>query len=256
MKTVVFTDLDGTVLDENYSFHNVKPIIDQLLSFKVAVVVCSSKTRKEIEFYRKSLCLSDPFISENGGAVFVPKNYFEGLAAFNKKTKKYNIIELGLPYLELRKKLLNISFRTGCKLIGFGDMTVEEVSHDNGLRVELAALAKQREYDEPFRIGGCDEEKLLEAAEDEGVEVTKGDRYYHLKGKHNKGTAVVKLKELYVKKFSQILTVGVGNSANDLSMLKVVDLPFFGEKREPLGEVWKKILDVVADENIEGQKFT
>lgn len=242
MKTVVFTDLDGTVLDEKYSFRDVKSIIDQLTSLSAAVVICSSKTRKEIEFYREVLNLRDPFISENGGAIFAPKGYFKGVHVFNKKTKKYDIVELGVPYVELRRKLRNISAQTGCRIIGFGDMSIEEVSRDSGLQVELAALAKQRDYDEPFRVVGCDEKKLLEAAEAEGVEVTRGDRYYHLKGKHDKGAAVEKLKELYVWRFSQIRTIGVGNSANDLSMLKAVDLPFFREKNESLGELWKKIL--------------
>ncbi|MGF3522296.1 MAG: HAD-IIB family hydrolase [Candidatus Bathyarchaeia archaeon] len=250
MKTVVFTDLDGTVLDEKYSFSEVKPVIDQLTSQNVAVVICSSKTRKEIEFYRQVLNLSDPFISENGGAVFVPKGYFKGADVFNKKTEEYDIIEFGVPYVELRRKLRNISSRTGCRIIGFGDMSLEEVSRDSGLRVELAALAKQREYDEPFRVAGGDEKKLLKAAEAEDLEVTRGDRYYHLKGKHDKGTAVERLKELYVGRFSQIRTIGVGNSANDLSMLKVVDLPFFREKNELLWELWKKVLKEAADQNI------
>lgn len=246
MKIVVFTDLDGTVLDEKYSFQDVEPIITHLLSLNVAVVLCSSKTRTEIEFYRKMLNISDPFISENGGAIFTPKNYFE-VANFDKQTKEYDIIELGIPYAELRKKLQNIRAKTGCKLIGFGDMSAEEVAKDSGLSVELAGWAKQREYGEPFRVLDCNEKKLCAAAKDEGLFITKGDRYYHLKGENDKGAAVKRLNEVYEKNFGQTQTIGVGNSANDLPMLDVVDAPFFREKDEPVDVPWKKILAKIVN---------
>jgi len=32
--------------------------------------------RKEIEYYRKKLDNNHPFISENGGGIFIPKGYF------------------------------------------------------------------------------------------------------------------------------------------------------------------------------------
>ena len=248
MKTVVFTDLDGTVLDEKYSFQEVQPIITQLLSLDVAVVLCSSKTRTEIEFYCKALNISDPFISENGGAIFMPKNYFR-FVAFDRQSREYDIIELGIPYAKLRQKLQSIRAKTGCKLVGFGDMSTEEVAKDSGLSVELAMWAKQREYGEPFRIVNCDEKQLFEAVKAEGLYVTKGDRYYHLKGKNDKGTAVARLKEVYVKNFGQIRTIGVGNSSNDLPMLDVVDAPFFREKTEYVDAPWKKILEKVVTQN-------
>jgi len=245
MKTIVFTDLDGTVLDEKYSFQDVKPIITQLVSLEVAIVLCSSKTRTEIEFYRNKLSLNDPFISENGGAIFISKNYFRNVD-FNKQTDGYYVIELGIPYSELREKFQDMKTKTGCKCVGFGDMTVEELSNETGLNLELAEWAKQREYGEPFRIVSCSEKQLFEAAKAERLDITKGDRYYHLKGKNDKGKAVLRLKEMYAKNFGQIQTIGVGNSSNDLPMLDVVDAPFFREKTEAVNAPWKKILSKVV----------
>jgi mannosyl-3-phosphoglycerate phosphatase len=195
------------------------------------------------------LNLNDPFISENGGAVFIPKNYFR-FVDFNKQTNKYDIIELGVPYSELRKKFQNIRRKTGCKLVGFGDMTVEELSNNSGLSVELAEWAKRREYGEPFIVVNCKENQLYEAVKAEELYLTKGDRYYHLKGKNDKGKAVVRLTEAYIKNFGQIRTIGVGNSPNDLPMLDVVDLPFFREKNEPVDAPWKKILNKVVDKKV------
>ena len=83
---VVFTDLDGTLLDENYSYKETLPIISRLLELGFRIVLCSSKTRREIEFYRKVLGIDDPFISENGAAIFVSRDYFGQNQVYAKHT--------------------------------------------------------------------------------------------------------------------------------------------------------------------------
>lgn len=73
-KTIVITDLDGTLLDQTYSFEGARPAITLLKEKRVPVVLCSSKTRPEIELYRERLGFKDPFIVENGGAIYIQSN--------------------------------------------------------------------------------------------------------------------------------------------------------------------------------------
>ena len=75
-KNVIFADLDGTFLDDKYEYSEIKPIVNQLSALGRSVVFCSSKTRNEIEFYRKIAGLNEPFVAENGAAIFIPKHYF------------------------------------------------------------------------------------------------------------------------------------------------------------------------------------
>ncbi len=49
MKTIIFTDLDGTLLDEDHSINKTKPTLKQIKALDIDIVFCSSKTRKEIE---------------------------------------------------------------------------------------------------------------------------------------------------------------------------------------------------------------
>jgi len=247
-KIVTFTDLDGTLLDEKYSYQNVKPVIDQLLILNAAIVFCSSKTRAEIEFYRKKMRINDPFISENGSAIFIPREYFRFKYTYTRQTSDYDVIELGAAYAIVREKLELAKKKSAAKIIGFGDMTEEEIAEDSGLPLEMARLAKRREYDEPFRIVEGSEKEILDTIIKEGCRYTKGERYFHMLGKTDKGKAAAILKGLYVKRFRKLITYGIGDSPNDLPMLEVVDIPIFVKEtsREYRREaLWKGLLNQI-----------
>ena len=257
-KIVLFADLDGTLLDEKYSYQNVKPVIDQLLILNVAIVFCSSKTKAEIEFYRRKMRINDPFISENGSAIFIPKGYFQFDYSFTRQTHKYNVIELGAAYSTVRETLNKVKERSAAKIIGFGDMTEKEIAEDSGLPQELAKLAKRREYAEPFRIVEGNEKEILDSITKENSRYTKGGRYFHILGNTDKGKAVTILKNLYATRFHELITYGIGDSPNDLPMLKMVDIPIF--VREPSREckreaVWKGILNQIRANSAENKSI-
>ncbi len=245
---MIFTDLDGTILDEKYSCQKVKPLISQLQALAVPIVICSSKTRAEIEFYRKEMGLAEPFIPENGSAIFIPEGYFSYSYKFTKHTENYDVIELGIPYSIVRKKFANVKLNCKAEIAGFADMTAENLAADSGLTGQLAKLAKMREYEEPFRIINGDEKQVLAAIKQEGLNCTRGGRYFHLLGNCNKGKAVAVLKDLYVREFGEIITFGVGNSRNDWEMLNIVDVPFLVRNNvngKDAFDIWKRILELV-----------
>ncbi len=244
---VVFTDLDGTLLDDNYSFAKAKPIIDQLLALNGRIVFCSNKTRLELEYYREKLAIKDPFSSENGAAIFLPKGYFKLNNIFTKQTQQYDVIELGTAYSTIRQALEKISKMSACTVLGFGDMTAEEVAKDTGLPLEQARLAKQREYTEPFRILNGPKEALLNLIKQGGLSYAQGARYFQLTGNHDKGKVVSILKALFSEEFGSLKTFGVGNESNDLPMLNLVDSSFFVDKTERLQEVWAELLAEVKN---------
>jgi mannosyl-3-phosphoglycerate phosphatase len=242
-KIVIYSDLDGTILDETYSFTDIQPIIQKLKALNTDIVLNSSKTRSEIEHYRTKLSVNDPFISENGSAIFIPKHYFKAPYKSAKESSQYNIIELGTPYSILRKKLEAIKRTSKAKIVGFGDMTTEEIAEDTNLPNNLAKLAQKREYDEPFRIVNGKESLVLEAIAAQGLLCTKGGKYYHLMGNTDKGKAVKVLTEIYLKEFNRTLTIGVGDGPNDQPMLAEVNKPYLIKDKQSL-PVWKKILEI------------
>lgn len=233
---IIFTDLDGTVLDfSTYSVEISRPTIEKLIKRKIPIIFCTAKTRLENEYYHKKLNIRDPFIVENGSAIFIPKHYFNFHFNYDKENEDYYIIELGIEYKKLRKGLENIRKETSFDMVGFGDMTLEEVAKDTGLNIEMARLAKKKEYNESFKFNESkDKEKILfEKVKQHGFNITHGGRYYNIFGKNaDKGRAVEILTKLFKKRFSKVVTIGIGDSLNDLPMLKIVDFPILVKNKE------------------------
>jgi len=223
-RLVIFTDLDGTLLHpKTYSYADALPALDLVRERNIPLVVCSSKTRAEIEVYRNRLRNGDPFIVENGGGIFIPEGCFP-FPIEGKAHNGYQLISLGMPYGEIRKQFTALRERLGTQARGFGDMTPEEIAALTGLSREEAVLAKQRDFDEPFIFEGDPDERFLQAIEGAGLSWTQG-RYFHLMGNHHKGKAVNILKALFERIYTTVMTLGLGDSLNDLPFLLAVDKP-------------------------------
>ena len=246
----IFTDLDGTLLHpKTYSFEAALPALNLIKEKNIPLILCSSKTRAEIEVYREKFKNNHPFISENGGGIFIPEGYFsetpspqpspargEGgvdliipppLTGGGKgEGGKYSIIILGRPYSEIRNVFIGIRNRLKIKARGFGDMSAKEIAALAGLTLTEAKLAKQRDFDEPFLFeeGEMRIHEFLKAIENTGLHWTQG-RFYHILGDNDKGKAVTMLKEFYKKAYGRIKTIGLGDKFNDLSLLQEVDYP-------------------------------
>ncbi|MDH5706289.1 MAG: HAD-IIB family hydrolase, partial [Candidatus Aminicenantes bacterium] len=196
---LIFTDLDGTLLDHHtYSFEPALPALKALKEKNIPLIICTSKTRAEIEKWRLELDNDHPFISENGGAIFIPKGYFSHKFCFEREKNNYLVIELGTPYAQLKETLNQIRRSLQLKIKGFGDQSPEEVADLCGFSLEEARLAKKREYDEPFLP---DEEsaiqKIQEMASLSNLQVTRGGRFFHLMGENDKGKAIRLLSDIY-----------------------------------------------------------
>ena len=234
VKVIIFSDLDGTLLHpKTYSFDAARPALDLIRRKNIPLILCSSKTRAEMEVYRERLDNSHPFICENGGGIFIPKDYFKsvGWAAPTVPSNRDDIIAIGTPYEELRKAFLKLKQELNAKVVGFGDMTGREVAAISGLSEEEATLAKQREFGEPFIFEGVTDDRFLKAIEERGLHWTQG-RFFHIMGENDKGKAVKILKHLYGKAVGEVITIGLGDGFNDLPMWKEVDHPVLIPKED------------------------
>jgi mannosyl-3-phosphoglycerate phosphatase len=229
MQDIIFTDLDGTLLhSKTYSYDEAKPALDMICRRDIPLIFCSSKTRKEIETYRRRLGNRHPFIAENGGGIFIPAEYFP-FAVDGELRNGYAVVPLGASYNEIREVFTQLREKLAARVKGFGDMTVNEVAALTGLSFDEAVLAKDREYDEPFLLPHESHDQFLTAITNQGLRWTKGS-FYHILGNSDKGKAVRLLKQYYEKKYGGIRTIGLGDAFNDLPLLKEVDFPVLVQK--------------------------
>lgn len=224
---IVFTDLDGSLLDRNtYSFEAARPALERLAQLGIPLVFVSSKTRAELSFWRSATGNIHPFVVENGGAIVIPESYFSGSIPAQWPSQAAELVELGTSYTHLVSELQRASRVTGCPTRGFNDMTVEEVAGQFALSLDQAAMAKQREFDEPFFV--LDESRrqaLLEEIERVGLKCSAGGRLLHLSGRSDKGTAVRELIRRYAAAWGPVSTFGLGDGMNDLPLLASVSTP-------------------------------
>ncbi|WP_010134870.1 HAD-IIB family hydrolase [Ochrovirga pacifica] len=235
MRKMVFTDLDGTFLNhDDYSFEPSLNAVSVLKEKKIPLIFTTSKTRKEVEILQKEVGIQEPFIVENGAALFVPKGYqdfdFSFLDVFDAN---YYVYMLGVPYG--KTVAFYNRYKEAFGMHGFSDMDLPQVAECTGLKEKDAVLSKNRDFTEPFLWEQEERlEELSDLALEYGLKITKGGRFYHLIGAgQDKGKAVAKCVALFQDLFQHpISSIGLGDGENDIPLLENVDIPIAIQNHE------------------------
>jgi mannosyl-3-phosphoglycerate phosphatase len=216
----VVTDLDGSLLDEaDNCCDGAREALDALTAAGVRLVLASSKTRAEIEHLAPLVgAMPAAFIVENGGAIVIPSGFpgEDGAPSAGRTV----VVELGLGRTVLLSHLAAIATETGAGVRGLA-----ETASLTGLPEPLARLARDRHYDEPFLVNSPSAVPAIEAAANRrGLQITHGGRWHHLTGPTDKGAALEVLRQRFGAA-GRPVTIGLGDAANDLSFLRIVDRP-------------------------------
>ena len=209
----VVSDVDGTLMDHSYDLTPAKDTIRLLQKLSIPVILCTSKTAAEVKVIRKELNLTDPYIVENGGAI-----YGESLKKVNGK------IILGEKYETLEEILNFISEEIDYKLIPLNNLTDHEATDLTGLEGYSLTLMRDRHWSMPFlNPPSFYEKKINISCKKFKVDIFKGNRMSHLLSiNSNKGKAINALKKYSNNNDIQI--IGLGDSPNDLPLLSNSDI--------------------------------
>ena len=228
---VIFTDLDGTLLDHaTYRWTAARAALTALRLRAVPLVIVTSKTCTEVLPILRSLRRREPFVVENGGAIYLPEDYFPfRVPGAAQASRGWLRVALGTPRRELVAALGHAAQRTGVRVRSFSAMSSREVAERTGMTLREARRACKREFDEPFAlVEGADRARNRLRAEirRQGFDQTRGSRFFHILGSNDKGAAVRELMGWYRRaRGASVRSVGLGDSPNDIPMLRAVDLP-------------------------------
>jgi len=226
-KLIVFTDLDGTLLDhESYKWIDAAAAIKQLQQHDYPLIFNSSKTYFEIRSLCEEMNNYNPIISENGSVVAVNIGCFEQQPT---ELECYRLHYFGMPYFRVIEILQQLRRQHGFAFSGFHDMSHETIMENTGLTLHKAKAAARREATEPLLWQ--DSEQRLQAfiaeLEKQQLILTRGGRFYHVMSPVDKGRAIQWLLKCYQDREpeTQWLSMGLGDSDNDIRMLESVDYP-------------------------------
>ena len=103
MQVIIFTDLDGSLLDhENYSFTEAMPSLRRIKQSGIPLIITTSKTRMEVEHLQREIGIREPFIAENGGGIFFPSGYRNWIIEGGERHEDYTLIRIGTTYFTVR----------------------------------------------------------------------------------------------------------------------------------------------------------
>ncbi|MDA8781752.1 HAD-IIB family hydrolase [Porticoccaceae bacterium] len=227
---VIFTDLDGSLLDHHsYSFAPAANYLARLESQQIPVIAITSKTRTEVLAIRQQMANSHPFVIENGAAICIPKNYFTHCPQRAVESGDYWVISNTEP----RSQWLQILDRVGKPFVSefqtfssvCAEQGIEGLALLTGLTLEQARLAQQREYSESINWLGTKSRKaeLIRRLHEAGAHLLQGGRFLSMGGNTDKGRALLQLQALYLQQQGKCQSLAIGDSANDISMLEAAN---------------------------------
>ena len=233
---MVFTDIDGTMTDIiTGKYGTTKALVRKLKAKNIPVVLCSAKTRAEQVEVRRQMSVRDPFVVENGGAIIIPKNYFRSSFMAYKNTANFKnciVIKLGKPAPLVRSKLNLIRKKFKIEFTGVSDVSIKKLSHLTGLTAKSALRMANREYGETIlSIDPKDASRFSMMAHETGLKVIHGGRYIDVTLGNDKGKAVDILLRLFRRECgNKVIFFGIGDSLNDVPMLRHVDVPMLVQR--------------------------
>ena len=221
----IFTDLDGTLLGtEDYRYEVNMQLISDLRGKGIGISLNTSKTLSETECWQYKLGLDSPFIIENGAAILFPKNKFELEQLKPHKVEsrgRYFCIVLGMkiesleslyrPYAEKVTSLIHCPQNEAMSLTGLGGSDLQR--------------ARTREFTLPLIIPDPSiKQELASVASQIGARLIEGGRFCHLQGNSDKGSSMLIAKKILEESLeSELVSISLGDSENDLGMLRAAE---------------------------------
>lgn len=238
-RLVIFTDLDGTLLDlKTYSYLPALEALGRIIKGGVRLVFCSSKTRVEQQHLQERIGIRDVMIVENGSAVLIPP---DRAPLHAESPAPLEVIELGGSADRIRSELDAVRRELRLRFRGFTEIPLEELCRLTDLDAEAALRAQTRQYSETIvgEMSGAEIGSLRDALQSRGLSCIRGSRFHTVvSSKIDKGRAVRLVTVMIRNQKGDISTAGIGDSRNDEPMLAAVDRPFLLQKPD---ETWENI---------------
>jgi mannosyl-3-phosphoglycerate phosphatase len=196
----------------------------------IPLVLCTSGTRAQLELFRRKLGHGHPFITESGGGLFIPDGYFALRIEGARRRGRYLCVPFGRSADEASEAVQDIAAATGAEVVRYSEMSTREISRNAGINEREAEASREREFSEGFYFAGNADSAtpaFERMAIERGWRVRSSEIWWELYAGNDEGNAARRVTQLYRQALrSRVKAVGLGASAEDLSLLAASDQAF------------------------------
>jgi predicted mannosyl-3-phosphoglycerate phosphatase (HAD superfamily) len=166
---VLYIAIDALIPLTGNSIRGLDEFTATLDHAAIPAVWLTSRSRLQFDDARRKHGHTQPFIAEDGCAVYLPEGYFHLTPASDaSRSKKAVTVRMGrftcIPVAEAlpaaADALQSLSQDTGVPVVTLRSLSPRELAQNTGLPPREAELARQRDFDEIFFFAGASEEEV------------------------------------------------------------------------------------------------
>ena len=166
---IVYLAIDAFLSPHSALVPGLEELLAALDHEGIPVVWITSRSRLHLDEPRRKFGHAHPFIAEGGCALYLPADYFHLRPAPGpSRRQKSAALRLGrftcVPIAEVlpaaSEALERLSKDTGVPIVTLRSLSPRELAQNTGLPSRVAALARQRDFDDLFFFAGVSDKEI------------------------------------------------------------------------------------------------
>jgi predicted mannosyl-3-phosphoglycerate phosphatase (HAD superfamily) len=154
-KAVVYLSIDPFLSSRGKFLYGYESFQAELDEREIPCIWLSSQSRLQLDDPRRRAGHTEPFIAEDGCAVYLPEDYFHLKPTKTIRLGRFTCIPVAQRLPAAEDALESLSEESGVPVVPLRTLSPRELSQNIGLPNREAEVVRQRDFDELFFFAGA-----------------------------------------------------------------------------------------------------
>jgi mannosyl-3-phosphoglycerate phosphatase len=159
-KIVVYCSVDPFLSSRGKFLYGFEDFQAELDEREIPCIWLSSRSRLQLDDPRRRVSHTEPFIAEDGCAVYLPEDYFHLKSTKTVRLGRFTTIPIAQQLPAAADALEALSEESGVPVVPLRSLSPRELSQNIGLPNHEAEVVRQRDFDEVFFFAGASDEDI------------------------------------------------------------------------------------------------